>query len=341
MNAPVSQARCRRFALAGLLAISPLHAEEARPVTTAPLGGLAVSAARDAPAEVVSLNRAVLSAELNARVVSVRAEVGDRVAVGDVLVELDCRDHRARAEQAEAALAAHEAQIGFAEYRSKRARALSERNAVAEEALRERESTLARLLAERDGQRAALAVARLQVERCRVRAPFAAAVVARPAQLGALAAPGTPLVELLDVDSVEVRARVRRSLVTGLDAVADVVFHDGVRAYPLRRRAVLPDVDPRGDSIELRLTFTAERAAPGTPGRLVWRAAGLALPPDLVEQRDGVAGVFAVVDGRAHFVALAHAQEGRPVVVDLPADTPLVVDGRAGLRDGDPVRVVD
>jgi len=325
-----------------LLAIgSPLLADEARPVTTARLGDLVVAAERDAPAEVVSLNRATLSAELNARIVAVRAEVGDRVEVGDILVELDCRDYTARAEQAAATLAALEAQIDFADYRSRRARTLSERNAVAEEALRERETTLQRLVAERDGQRAALGTARLQVERCKVRAPFTAALVDRPAQLGALAAPGTPLVELLDVDSVEVRARVRRALLDSLDGAAEIVFNDGRGDFTLERRAILPDVDPRGDSVELRLTFSAARAAPGTPGRLVWRDAGLALPPYLVEERDGVSGVFTVNDDRAHFMPLTDVQEGRPVVVDLSPDTWLVIDGRAGLKDGDPVRVVD
>ncbi len=319
----------------------PLHAVESRPVTTARLGDLVVAAERDAPAEVVSLNRATLSAELNARIVVIRAEVGDRVEVGDALVELDCRDYTASAEQAAATLAALEAQIDFADYRSRRARTLSERNAVAEEALRERETTLQRLVAERDGQRAALGTARLQVERCKVRAPFTAALVDRPAQLGALAAPGTPLVELLDVDSVEVRARVRRALLDSLDGADEIVFNDGRGDFTLERRAILPDVDPRGDSVELRLTFSAARAAPGTPGRLVWRDAGLALPPYLVEERDGVSGVFTVNDDRAHFVPLVGVQEGRPVVVDLSPDTRLVIDGRAGLADGDAVRVVD
>jgi RND family efflux transporter MFP subunit len=316
-------------------------AEEVHAVTTAQLDNLAVASARDAPAEVVSLNRATLSAELNARIVVIRAEVGDRVEVGDALVELDCRDYTASAEQAAATLAALEAQIDFADYRSRRARTLSERNAVAEEALRERETTLQRLVAERDGQRAALGTARLQVERCKVRAPFTAALVDRPAQLGALAAPGTPLVELLDVDSVEVRARVRRALLDSLDGADEIVFNDGRGDFMLERRAILPDVDPRGDSVELRLTFSAARAAPGTPGRLVWRDAGLALPPYLVEERDGVSGVFTVNDDRAHFVPLVGVQEGRPVVVDLSPDTRLVIDGRAGLADGDAVRVVD
>jgi len=316
-------------------------ADEPRQITVSTLAQLAIASSSDAPAEVVSLNHATLSAELNARIVAVRAEVGDRVEIDAVLVELDCRDYVARADQATATLAALAAQIDFADYRLERARTLSERNAVAEEALRERESTLARLVAERGGQQAALGSARLQVDRCSVRAPFAAAVVARPAQLGALASPGTPLVDLLDVDSVEVRARVRRSLLHGLAAAATVTFSDGLGEYSLTRRAVLPEVDPRGDSVELRLRFTDGRAAPGTPGRLVWRSAGLALAPYLVEQREGIPGIFTVVDGHARFVPLPAAQEGRPVAVNLPPETPLVVDGRVGLRDGDPVRIVD
>ena len=310
-------------------------------MTVRPLGELAVPAARDAPAEVVSLDRAMLSAELNARVVAVHAEVGDRVASGELLAELDCREHRALADQAAAVLAALEAQIDFADYRVDRARTLSERNAVAEEALRERESTLARLAAERDAQRATLEIARLMVSRCAIRAPFAATVVSRPAQLGALASPGTPLVELLDVDSVEVRATVRRSQFEGVEAAARVEFDDGRDAHPVTLRARLPQVDPRADSVELRLTFDAAPAPPGTPGRLVWRGSGLALPPHLVEERDGVAGLFVADDGRARFVPLARVQEGRPVEVDLPPATRLIVDGRAVVEDGDPLRIVD
>ena len=310
-------------------------------VTARPLAGLAVAAVSDAPATVVALHRATLSAELSARVAVLHVEAGDRVDRDQPLVELDCRDYRARATQARAALDALDARIGLADYKLERARSLAERNAVADETLRERESERAVLRAELAAQQAALALADLAVERCTLRAPFAAVITARHAQLGALASPGTPLLDLLDVEHVEVQARVRRDLLAELEAAEQVAFVDGRDRLPLALRSVLPDVDPRSDAVELRFVFGAARAEPGTPGRVAWQAARPALPPDLLERRDGRLGVFLVDGGGARFHPLPGAQEGRPAPTDLPAATRLVVDGRAGLADGDPVRVVE
>jgi RND family efflux transporter MFP subunit len=334
----------RRWLVAALITWLPgslaLAAEPAA-VSVRPLAELAQPAASDAPATVLGLNRATLGAELSARVTGIAVETGERVAAGQPLVELDCRDYRARAAQARAVRDGLDARSGLAEYKLERARALTRSNAVAEETLRERESEVAVLGAERAAQLAAVALAELQVERCVVHAPFAGVVRDRQAQLGALVNPGTPLLELLDVTQVEVHARVRRDLLAELRAASALAFVDGTERLPLALRAVLPDVDPRNDAVELRLTFSGPRADPGTPGRLVWQTAMRALPPDLLERRAGRLGVFVVDGERARFVPLPDAQEGRPAAIDLPPETRLVVDGRAGLADGDPLRIVD
>ena len=115
---------------------------------------------------------------------------------------------------------------------------------------------------------------------------------------------------------------MRRGLLAGLEGAAEIAFDDGRDAVPLKLRAVLPDVDPRGDSVELRLTFTGPRAAPGTPGRLVWRDAGLALPPYLIVQRDGVSGVFSVNDEvRVHVTPSDELEEG----VEVSSDPVVIV----------------
>jgi RND family efflux transporter MFP subunit len=326
--------------LLGTCALAP--AAEPIVVSVAPLDAVATAATRDAPASVIGLFRSTLAAELHARVEVLHVEVGDAPAAGAALVSLDCREYTARLRQAQALLRALEARRGFAEYRVDRARSLAGRDALAEEVLRQRESELATLAAERGAQQAALDNAQLQVERCVIRAPYAGVVVERRAQPGELAAPGSPLVTLVDAERVEVQATLRRELVADLEQADMVLFDSGSAQYPVRRRVVLPTVDPRSDGQELRLEFSAARAAPGTPGRLRWRLAGRMLPPHLLERRAGQLGVFVLDESgtRARFHPLPGAQEGRPAALDLPGDTRVVLEGRGRLQDADPVRAL-
>ena len=79
--------------------------------------------------------------------------------------------------------------------------------------------------------------------------------------------------------------------------------------------------------------------AVGSTGELVWKSNERLLPPGLVARRKSRLGVFVVSEGRANFVPLPDAREGRPVAHQLPDTTQLVVVGIERLRDGDPVRI--
>jgi hypothetical protein len=58
------------------------------------------------------------------------------------------------------------------------------------------------------------------------------------------------------------------------------------------------------------------------------------LPSNLISRRNGVLGVFVVDSDKASFEPLPGAQEGRPVLVNLPASTRVVTLGRERLQDG-------
>ncbi|MFZ5510088.1 MAG: efflux RND transporter periplasmic adaptor subunit [Pseudomonadota bacterium] len=75
----------------------------------------------------------------------------------------------------------------------------------------------------------------------------------------------------------------------------------------------------------LRAPFPAiVKARPGQVGELA--APGT---PLLV-----LVGVFVIDGGRARFVPLPQAQEGRPAPAPLPPEAKIVIDGRHGLQDG-------
>jgi len=64
-----------------------------------------------APASVVSLKDAKISAEIAANITSINAEVGDSVQKGDVLATLDCQEYDATLAQAKAGVATTKAQL--------------------------------------------------------------------------------------------------------------------------------------------------------------------------------------------------------------------------------------
>ena len=97
------------------LTLLPSLAMSGVPVTVAPMSEVLVEAERSAPAAVEALNRPALAAEINARVEAIAVRVGDRVATGDLLAQLDCRSYRAALASARADLQGLRARQTFAQ----------------------------------------------------------------------------------------------------------------------------------------------------------------------------------------------------------------------------------
>jgi len=309
-------------------------AEPATPVVVRPAGELLFYPEYSAPAEVVPLNDARLSAEISARIEQIAVRVGDRVDAGDALVTLDCRDYRSRAEAQQATRIALETRLRLARTQVRRARDLKRASNISDEEVDRRETELQALEAELAAQKELEVQARNDTARCTIQAPFTGVVSERLASVGALAAPGTPLLRLVQTDQSEVSARVRPSEVEAGAGAQSLRFTYLNESYPLRLLRVSPVVDPATRTVEVRLGFTGTAAPPGASGRIHWRGAVPHLPADIPLRRDGTLGVFLFNDGHARFHPLPEAREGRPAPVDLAADARIVTEGRHGLREG-------
>jgi RND family efflux transporter MFP subunit len=306
----------------------------ATPITTRPLAEVLIYPERSAPATVESLNDAELSAEITARIDRIPVRVGDEVAAGDLLVELDCRDYRSRLTAQQSTLTQLQAQQRLAASQVERARNLRERRGASEEEVQQRETELLALDAQLATQREAITQAELNVLRCVIRAPYRAVVTARLGDEGTLAAPGTHLLRIVQTDVLELSAQLRADEVQDSKSAAALAFDVQGERYPVQVRRAVPVIDPRTRTSELRLTFPDRSPPPGAAGRLVWRSATPHLPADLLVRRNGTLGVFVANDGAAQFKALPGAQEGQPAAIDLPPDTRIVVAGRERLGDG-------
>ncbi|MDZ7788059.1 MAG: efflux RND transporter periplasmic adaptor subunit [Halofilum sp. (in: g-proteobacteria)] len=327
-----------------LFAGSPMAAvaaNEARPITAARLADVAIPLERSAPAEVAALTRTDIAARLAAEVESIPVEAGERVASGDVLARLDCTDFENALEQAEATLEEFEARLRLAGIRLDRTERLRRENAASADQLDEAEAERSALSANLRAQRTRVAMARRDVERCTVSAPFDGLIAVRTGERGAYVQPGTVLMELVATDRLELRARLSDRDAASLKTTGNASFEADGERWPVTLVTVVASADTATRTREARLAFERKPPIPGTAGRLYWIAHPRSIPADLLVRRDGALGVFVVAEGTARFHRLPDAIEGRPAPTDLPADTRLAVEGRYGLRDGDRVRIAE
>lgn len=316
------------------LLCAPALAAPPLAIKSRPLAELAVHPVREASAEVVSLNLAKLSSELAARIERIPVEPGQRIAKGAVVAQLDCADTQIAAQRAQAELESSQARLRLAQLQLQRSTELAAKNFISGDALDAKKTEVAVVAAEVRLDTAARAAAQREVGKCTLRSPFPAIVEARLAQVGELASPGTPIVQLWDTSRLQLSVQVQADD-ADLLAQAKPVFVSQGREYAVKLLRVSPAMNPASRTREARFGLARAAPAPGSNGVLRWRDPRAFVPADYVVNRAGRLGVFVVSGQRARFVPLPGAQEGRPVAAtELPADAALVTDGRFALQDG-------
>ncbi len=332
-------------------ALVPLLALAQAPAT---LKDIAVFPERDAPASVLAANESKIAAEVAGQIVELTDAVGGVVPKGAVLARIDARDYELALARARAALDASRARLLQAEAQLTRARDLHAKNFISADGLTQRETEAAVQRADVKLNEAQVASAERNLAKCVIRAPFAAVVRARLAQSGELAAPGTPLISLVEAGRTELTAQVQPRDVSSLRAAQAVTFVSGSMEAATRVLRVSPVIGRESRTVEARLataaalpatalagaaanasangamprtgSASAAKAAgpalalqPGLEGRIVWREHLPHIPPAYLQRREGKLGVY-LAEGQ-RFVALDDAQEGRPALI--PAGMPL------------------
>lgn len=312
-----------------------------------------------------------LASRITAGVVEVRADVGDAVRAGQVLVRLDAREPAARQaaigsqretqqrtiDAADAAWRRAQAEAALARSRHARDADLQRRgflSAAAGDASRAaldaavaNEQAAAATLAARRGETATTAqelrAADAALSHTQIAAPFDALVIRRLAEPGATVVPGSPLLQLVDPATIWVAVRVDEAVLAQVQPgqPARIRLRSGeIGAGRVLRIARQSDAATR--EVEVHVGFDAP------PARLVidqeaevrietGRARGLRVPVSaLLRDRDGRPGLLRLDDGRARFVPVtAGASDGEQVLVQgALAAGQTVVAPADGVRDG-------
>ncbi len=308
-------------------------------VRTQPLSEVLVDFERRAPAEVRALNDSIISAEVSAVVLSVHADVGQSVAKGDLLLELNPTDYQLNLKQARANLASSQARLSQAQAKLNRAKTLGDKQYISADELLERETDVMVFSAQIQANEVAVSIAQRNLDKCSLRAPFDGVVGKRMAQVGSFVRNGDPLLAVTQVDQFELDAKIP-------DSQADEVRNTGMMRFESRGQnwsvellRLSPVIDSEGRTRQARFAFVTDAPSVGRSGELVWEVGKGMLPSNLISRRNGVLGVFLLDAGKALFEPLPGAQEGRPARVKLPDSSRVIIVGRERLQDGMAVSV--
>ncbi len=298
------------------------------------------------PGSVVSRRDARIATEQDGRVVEV-AEVGTLIARGEVIARVDDRLLRLREAELRADLGRIESQLAHARRQEQRLQPLADKGTVSGAALDDARSQRSMLEQDLQRARASLDTARHRLANAQVRAPFDGVVAERFVERGEFLGVGTPVLRLVDTDSVEVQARAPVSLAAHVGAGMTVALRGGGRQIEQPVRAVVPVGDASSRQFELRIALDAAHWPVGaalevglpseTPREVVAvpRDALLLRPDSAYVVRiggDDIAQRIAVVTGGAE-------GEWVEVIGDVRPGDRLVVRGAERLAPGQKVRI--
>jgi membrane fusion protein (multidrug efflux system) len=214
----------------------------------------------------------VISPLITATISSIKVRAGDNVKQGDVLVELDSRELKARADQAHQSVIAAKAKLAKAERDFNRMQQLFETEAVAKAELDRTEALLRTARAELSRARRREDEAKTALGHSTLAAPISGRVVERYAEPGDTARQGNPLLRIYGPGIFRLEASVRESvaskLVKGQSLNVKVDALD--KEFEASVDEIVPFADPGSRSFIVKARLTDSSGLyPGMFGRLL------------------------------------------------------------------------
>jgi RND family efflux transporter MFP subunit len=286
------------------------------------------------------LNDSSISAEIQGRAIDIKAEVGDTIKRGQLLVSLDCRSYINSKKQATAALNLSKSQLNFAQKQYNRNQRLLKRGVLPRETFDRSESDLLTSRADISIKEVAIESADLAISKCKIYAPFSGQVTNKFVQQGQLVNPGSALIQLLQTDKLEIEADLSPDELIKARDSRRLKFIASTQEFTVKIRTVLRQLNKTSNTQRVRLTgesIDSETSIAGLNGRLVWKDGTSKLPPEYMVRRKDELGVMVAEDNKARFQALKGAREGQPAMVNLRSSSQIIIVNRYSVKDGQAV----
>lgn len=278
--------------------------------------------------------RSVIAAKISGRIERLFVVPGQQVKAGESLADIDAREVQARYDQAVALRQQAESDL-------KRLTSLFEQK-ILSQAEFDNAQARARIAV------AGVAEAETMLGYTKVTAPFAGVITRKHADVGDLASPGKPLLDMEDSTALRLEADVPEAVIGRLKLGDKLPVR--IAALEAELEGVISEIAPAADPnsrtflVKLDLPTTAGLRA-GQFGRVampVGETKALRVPRSAVVQRGQMELVFVINDGRAQ---LRLVKTGKRVgdeielVSGVEAGEKIVADQATGLLDGQPLTV--
>jgi len=301
-------------------------------VATAVVESLPREVSEEVVGSVRTKTRAVVEAKVSGRIASMPVVLGQKVGAGDLLAEIDAQEIQARLEQAKA-------------QREQTSRDLDRATSLMRKQVSSRQ--------EYDAAEARFKVADAAVREAqtmlgyaRVTSPFDGVVSRKLTDVGDLAAPGKPLLEIEERGTLRFEADVPEALIAGVAAGQKIPV--SVPAVGKTFESTVVEVSPTADNssrtflikLELPLEKQLRAVQFGRASIPVGRAESIRVPAASVLQRGQMEMVFVVRDGAARIRLVKTGKRFGETVEVLSGLAPgdLVVATTPGsIIDGQPV----
>ncbi len=295
--------------------------------------------------------QATVSSRVSGPVVALRVNAGSRVAKGQVLLEIQPEATQGQLSQAQGALAQAEAALALAGRNFERYKALSAENAASE-----LELDMARMQFEQARGAVAQAEGAVQAastvaDESVVRAPFAARVTETEVEVGDLAAPGRPLIQLESLAEQQfwltVRARDAIRVTIGQELAVSFDARPDLGTVTGNVVEIVPSADPATHTLTIKLDLGQLDIASGFSGRAIIDgdvSERLIVPVSSVHRRGGLELVVVrATDGTARTRAVTTggtlADGMIEVLSGLDRGDIVVINGAGPVADGTPLEL--
>jgi RND family efflux transporter MFP subunit len=295
-------------------------------------------------------DEASVAAQVAGQIEKSHVDFGDPVKAGQEMVLIDVTSYEALARQSAANLARVTASAANAALNLKRFQDLQKDKIASTSELEQAVAEAGRTGADVKAAEAADAIARLNLERSRVRAPFSGVVAQRIASVGDYVAVGAPIVKIVKTDPLRLRLEVpeRESIAVRPGQEVRITVEGDTNTYTGTLARIAPAIREADRMLQVEADVPnpgALRAGLFVRARIIvnQREEALSIPPNALSTFAGLEKVVVIQKGKAAEKTVTTGRRGSEwieIISGLSPGEDVVLDP-AGIRTGQALTIAN